>query len=94
MLQKAPPISGCLERALSAERRAALTSDAGLKHDYERLARDWRQVATSYEFNVRLERFLVAIDELKAAAIAEDTTASALTPIPRRLTQASRARSR
>ena len=58
-------ISDCLERAADAERRAAATTDPGLRHDYEHIARTWRQLAASYQFSETLERFLLDRDRAK-----------------------------
>jgi hypothetical protein len=58
-------ISDCLERAADAERRAAATTDPALRHDYEHIARTWRQLAASYQFSETLERFLLDRDRAK-----------------------------
>ncbi len=71
----ADPIWRCLDRAQSAERRAALTPNAELRFDYERLAWDWRQLASQYEFNDSLERFMIAIEQVREAAAAVEAAA-------------------
>lgn len=66
MLQRlSGQISDCLERAADAERRAAATTDPGLRRDYEHIARTWRQLAASYQFSETLERFLLDRDRSK-----------------------------
>jgi hypothetical protein len=52
-------VRNCLERAADARQRAEETSDSGLKADYLFLEKNWTNLAKSFEFAVRLERFLL-----------------------------------
>jgi len=71
MFQKLPePIRDCLDHAASAERRAAETADSTLRDDYEQLARDWGNIASRYELIARLEKLIIALEQVKEAAVA------------------------
>jgi hypothetical protein len=71
MLQKLPdPIRDCLAHAASAERRAAEAADSSLKDDYEQLARDWGNLASRYDLTARLEKLIIALEQVKDAAAA------------------------
>jgi len=60
MLQKfADSIKECLSRAEAAERRAADASDAVIRLDNEKMAKNWRHLAHSYQFVETLQRFLL-----------------------------------
>ncbi len=69
MLERLPDhIGGCMDRAVLAQRRAAEASDPAVRYDYEQIARDWRNLASSYELTESLEQFIIAIEQLKEAA--------------------------
>jgi hypothetical protein len=71
MFQKLPePIRDCLDHAALAERRAAEAADSSLRHDYEQLARDWGNIASRYELVARLEKLIIALEQVKDAAAA------------------------
>jgi hypothetical protein len=68
MLQKlGDHIANCLAQANIAELRASETSNETLRSDYERLARTWRHLASSYQFVESLERFLLDADKARRA---------------------------
>jgi len=52
-------ISDALKHAEEAEQRAASATDPALRADNERMARNWRMVAGSFEFAESLEKFLL-----------------------------------
>lgn len=69
MFQKLPdPIRDCLDHAASAERRAAEAADSTLRDDYEQLARDWGNLASRYDLTARLEKLIIALEQVKDAA--------------------------
>ena len=71
MFQKLPePIRDCLDHAASAERRAAEAADSSLRDDYEQLARDWGNIASRYELVDKLEKLIIALEQVKEAAAA------------------------
>jgi len=71
MFQKLPePIRDCLDHAASAERRAAEAADSTLRDDYEQLARDWGNIASRYELIDKLEKIIIALEQVKEAAAA------------------------
>lgn len=71
MFQKLPdPIRDCLDHAASAERRAAEAVDSSLRDDYEQLARDWGNIASRYELIAKLEKLIIALEQVKDAAAA------------------------
>lgn len=71
MFQKLPePIRDCLDHAASAERRAAEAVDSTLRDDYEQLARDWGNIASRYELLDKLEKLIIALEQVKEAAAA------------------------
>jgi hypothetical protein len=51
-------IAECLRRAAEAEARAEATNDVKSKAEYQRIARTWRVLASSYEFQGSLGRFI------------------------------------
>jgi hypothetical protein len=60
MLQKlGDHIQSCLERADQCQAAAALESNADIKAQLLSLETQWRHVATTYEFVVSLEKFLM-----------------------------------
>ena len=68
MLQKlSDHIANCLAQAADAERRAFEASNETLRNDYERLAKTWRTLASSYQFVESLERFLLDADKARHA---------------------------
>ena len=71
MFQKLPePIRDCLDHAASADRRAAEAADSSLRDDYEQLARDWGNLASRYELIAKLEKLIIALEQVKDAAAA------------------------
>lgn len=89
MFQKLPdPIRDCLDHAASAERRAAEAADSTLRDDYEQLARDWGNLASRYDLIARLEKLIIALEQVKDAAAASaegeprDHSVPALTALP------------
>jgi hypothetical protein len=52
-------ISSCLTQAAEAKRQADATADASAKTDFLSLERLWNELAQSYQFSQRLERFLL-----------------------------------
>jgi K+-sensing histidine kinase KdpD len=59
VLQKvSEQIAECLRRAAEAEARAEATNDVKSKTEYQRIARNWRVLARSYEFQGSLGRFI------------------------------------
>jgi hypothetical protein len=60
-------IRACLQRAATAERRAAEVTEPELKADYLALAAQWTHLARSYEFSESLERFLLDSQNAKDA---------------------------
>jgi hypothetical protein len=59
VLQKvSEQIAECLRRAAEAEARAEATNDVKSKAEYQRIARNWRVLARSYEFQGSLGRFI------------------------------------
>jgi hypothetical protein len=60
MLQKlGDRIAACLQRAAAAEQRAAETVDPIVKADHLDVAKQWANLARSYQFVESLERFLL-----------------------------------
>jgi K+-sensing histidine kinase KdpD len=59
VLQKvSEQVAECLRRAAEAEARAEATNDVKSKTEYQRIARNWRVLARSYEFQGSLGRFI------------------------------------
>jgi K+-sensing histidine kinase KdpD len=59
VLQKvSEQIAECLRLAAEAEARAEATNDVKSKAEYQRIARNWRVLARSYEFQGSLGRFI------------------------------------
>jgi K+-sensing histidine kinase KdpD len=59
VLQKvSEQIAECLRRAAEAEARAEATNDVKSKTEYQRIARTWRVLAGSYEFQGSLGHFI------------------------------------
>jgi len=68
MLQKlSDHIADCLAQANIAELRASEASNEILRSDYDRLAKTWRHLASSYQFVESLERFLLDAERAKRA---------------------------
>jgi hypothetical protein len=68
MLQRLGPyIAEAYEHALDAECQAASAPMPSIRKEYEDLARSWRKVARSFEFNETLERFLMDRDRARDA---------------------------
>ncbi len=55
--QQGAQIRDCLERADDCDRRATVQSDPGLRDDFQRLAKRWRDLARSMELAERLGSF-------------------------------------
>jgi hypothetical protein len=86
MFQKLPePIRDCLDHAASAERRAAETADSSLRDDYEQLARDWGNIASRYELVDKLEKLIIALEQVKEAAAASAEREAHNVPAPAKL---------
>ncbi len=51
-------ISNCLERAAVAERQAADAANRDTKQDFERVAKNWRVLAASYQFSESLDQYV------------------------------------
>jgi len=60
-------IAEAYEHALDAECQAATARAPCVRKEYENLARSWRMVARSFEFNETLERFLMDRDRARDA---------------------------
>jgi hypothetical protein len=83
MFQKLPePIRDCLDHAASAERRAAEAADSSLRADYEQLARDWGNIASRYELVDKLEKLIIALEQVKEAAAASADREAHSVPTP------------
>lgn len=83
MFQKLPdPIRDCLDHAASAERRAAEAADSTLRDDYEQLARDWGNLASRYDLIARLEKLIIALEQVKDAAAASTGEEPPLHSVP------------
>jgi hypothetical protein len=68
MLQKlCDHIAHCLAQASIAELRVSEASNETLRSDYERIAKTWRHLASSYQFVESLERFLIDADRARRA---------------------------
>jgi hypothetical protein len=52
-------IAEAYEHALDAEYQAATASTPTIRKEYETLARSWRMVARTFEFNESLEWFVI-----------------------------------
>jgi hypothetical protein len=58
LLKLSKHIADCLGRAARAEEKALQSTDPTIRREQEALARNWRHLASSYEFVESLERFL------------------------------------
>ena len=58
-------IAKCVERADAAELRASAAIDDVLRSDHKLMAQHWRDLARSYQFVERLERFLIDIERAR-----------------------------
>jgi hypothetical protein len=60
-------IKTCTENAARATKRAQEVTDPTMKADYLSLAAQWTHLASSYEFALSLERFLLDSQKAKDA---------------------------
>ena len=81
MLQKVSDhIANCLARAAEAERHAAETSSEAVRIDNERMAKTWINLASSYQFAERLERFLLVADKRRNRRSSDDRDSAPFEP--------------
>src|SRR5215469_4482359 len=81
MLQKVSDhVATCLARAAEAERRATEASDEAMRIDNERMAKTWRQLASSYQFGESLNRFLLDADGRKRGRSSDNLGPAPLEP--------------
>ena len=84
MLQKASEeIVECLRQAAAAQARADAIDDPKRKADYEGIARTWRKLARSYEFQGSLGRF-ISFNQSRQKAVALLPAALKKLPEPKR----------
>jgi hypothetical protein len=65
LLELSSHISMCLERVADAERRARESTNPVARRENELMAQSWDQLARSYQFVQRLERFLSEAERRK-----------------------------